>query len=352
MSSLSLELHYHLREDAHSMNAHIRNKCEAETLAAFQHILEQLGVELEIETSAFEEGGLREIWKFVTKPQHAYPNLMLLLSLLVPSFITIWKTPTPDKEKEAIEKEISKLNLEERRLSIEKLRRELQETVRPPVVPASPSAPSASASGTASAVVISGATVAAGMEALSLDNKVIARRSNFYKTLLPYSKVTSIGLTALPEDAAKRPTEHVVERREFIHFILQTNRLPTDIVDEAVIEIVAPVIMEGGMQWKGHYLGEPISFAMKDGAFKGMVLRREVSFQSGDAIRCQLAIERKLDEVGEEVITGYSVVVVLDKIDSRGARETPQGKKQRFEKLHAHDQRDLLSNLDGGEPGS
>ena len=35
MTTARLELHYHLRDQSHTMDALVRNKCEAEVLAAF-----------------------------------------------------------------------------------------------------------------------------------------------------------------------------------------------------------------------------------------------------------------------------------------------------------------------------
>lgn len=358
MHSPSLQLHYYLRDGGHSMNAHVRNKCEAEALAAFQHILGQLGLQVEIETLAYEEGGLREIWKFVTKPENAYGNLMLLLALIIPNFITAWKTPTPDKEKEAIEKEISKATLEERRLSVEKLRREIQQ-MQQAQQPATPPAAAARAPGQAAraasspAPAVSEATVRSAMEALAYDTKVITRRSNYYKTLLPYGKVTNIGMSYLRDHTLRIEGDDVLVNREsFIDFVLKTNKLPSEIVDEAIIEIVAPVIKAGNMQWKGVHKDKPIGFTMRDKAYKDMVLRREVSFLSGDAIRCQLGIERELNEIGEAVITGYSVNVVLEKIDSTGVSVTPQGRRHRFDDRNKNAQAslDLVDRPDGGRP--
>src|SRR4051812_43717619 len=73
MNPPSLELHYYLRNNSHAMNAFIRNKCEAEALAAFSYIAERLGIELAIESVAHEEGGLKDIWNFVCKPEVAWP---------------------------------------------------------------------------------------------------------------------------------------------------------------------------------------------------------------------------------------------------------------------------------------
>ena len=117
-----LELHYHLRDGSHSMNAVIRNKCEAEALAAFQYIAAELGIEVLLETTAHTEGGLKEVWAFVTKTEN-----FLAANFLILLIATFWNyVPPPDKEMEALNKEVAKATIEEKKLSIEKLKQELR----------------------------------------------------------------------------------------------------------------------------------------------------------------------------------------------------------------------------------
>lgn len=54
-----LELHYFLQDNAHKMDAIVRNKCEHELLEIVKEITQSLGVELTIESEAFIEGGLK-----------------------------------------------------------------------------------------------------------------------------------------------------------------------------------------------------------------------------------------------------------------------------------------------------
>lgn len=360
MTDPSLQLHYYLQDDAHEMNAFIRNKCEAELLAAFQYFAEQLGVDVIIESSAYEEGGLKEVLKFAFKPEHGYTNLMAALTLLIGSFIQVWNAPPkPNKELEAINLDIAKETLEEKRLANEKARRELEkagserERAPAPATPAS-AGKRASASGAPNIgfmtefpaellTVTQDRTInKKAMAYLSVEPRFNVRRSNFYKTLLPYDKVTAFGMGVKVAKAS--PDEVVVNKRDFNKYVLTTDRLEPVVVEEAVIHITAPVIDGSNVKWKGILEGEPINFAMKDAAFKNMVVRREVSFQNGNAIRCRLLVERKLDEVGEVEITNRTVEVVIEKLDATGnAIETPQGKRQRFFDKHAKDQQPLFN---------
>lgn len=307
-----LELHYHLRDNSHAMSAVIRNKSEAEALAVCLHIAAELGIPLQLESSAFTEGGLREIWQFIGQNN---TQLTLLLAVIVLVFSRI---PVSDPEMDALNKEVAKATIEEKKLTIEKLKRELNE-----------GAPKQE-------------TIVATARALEHDLKVVTRRSNFYRGLLDYDKVTAIGFTPTPNSSVTPPEEHTVQRHDFAKFVLGTDKLPVEVIDDARIEIVAPVLKDGVYLWKGIYEGQPISFSMLDQEFKTAVIRREVSFANGSTIDCVLNVHRKFDEVGDVNITGYSVATVIAKSDGVTAEETAQGKRYRFNKRLAAGQGHLF----------
>lgn len=370
MNPPSLELHYHLKNDSHAMDAFIRNKCEAEALAAFSYIADRLGVEFAIESLAQEEGGIRDFWQFITKTENQL--IVTVLALIVNNAVSVWNAPPkPDREMDAINKDIAKASLEEKRLAIEKAKLELKklmvEATTPPATPASypmpapalPPAPAnravpAHSAGRTMGYVLSAMTpsevetalaqpslevadaVAQAITFISNEPKFITRRSNFFKALLPYNKVTAFGFRL--RAPYHHDDEFIIEKTDFLKYVLKTDKLPPEMVTEALITIVAPVIDGSGMAWKGIFLDEPISFFMKDSAFKDQVVQRQVSFQHGDAIRCSLVVERKLDEIGEVIVTSRSVDVVIEKIDQGGVTETAQGKRHRFENKNTSSQ--------------
>lgn len=307
-----LELHYHLRDNSHAMSAVVRNRSEAEALAVCLRIAAELGIPLQLESSAFAEGGLREIWQFIGQNN---AQLSLLLAVIV---LVLSRIPTSDSEMNALNKEVAKATIQEKRLNIEKLKRELDE-------------------GTPKQE-----TIAATARAFEHDLKVVTRRSNFYRGLLDYDKVTAVGFTPVPDLSVNLSEEHTVQRRDFAKFVLPTDKLPVEVVDDARIEIIAPVLKDGTYLWKGLYDGEPISFSMLDQEFKTAVIRREISFVNGSTIDCVLNIHRKLDEVGDINVTGYSVATVLAKSDGIASEETVQGKRYRFNKRLAASQGHLF----------
>jgi hypothetical protein len=82
---------------------------------------------------------------------------------------------------------------------------------------------------------------------------------------------------------------------------------------------------------------------MIDKDFKEDVLFERISFQHGSAITSVLYIHKKLDEIGEIVITGYSVDTVLDNIDGQKRSETVQGRQYRHHKKLVDNQGDLFA---------
>ncbi len=309
-----LELHYHLRDNSHAMSAIVRNRSEAEALAVCLHIATELGIPLQLESSAFAEGGLREIWQFIGQNN---AQLSLLVAVIV---LVLSRIPTSDSEMNALNKEVAKATIQEKWLNIEKLKRELDEDIPKQE------------------------TIAATARAFEHDLKVVTRRSNFYRGLLDYDKVTAVGFTPVPDLFVNHSEEHTVQRRDFAKFVLPTDKLPVEVVDDARIEIIAPVLKDGTYLWKGLYDGKPISFSMLDQEFKTEVIRREISFVNGSTIDCVLNIHRKLDEVGDINVTSYSVATVLAKSDGIASEETVQGKRYRSNKRLAASQ-DLFDQM-------
>ncbi|CAB3804385.1 hypothetical protein [Pararobbsia alpina] len=365
-----LEVHYYLQDDSHSLDAVVRNRCEAEFLAAVSYIAQTLGVELRFEATVPAEGGFRDIWRIVVgKASHPLLGTVLipLVSLVLTQTVNIWNAPPkPNPELEKQQLEINRLIIEHWKLENQLSQLEIQKRERESALASKPSAqpqagtaatmtvpappPMPAAEHPPSAVNDSIPLVSANASGkplqLQRDLKVVTRRSNFYKHLLAYERATAVGFRVVPVDGPS-PDEAITERSQFAAFIMQSNVLEPD-VSEALVEIVSPVISEGDMKWKGRRSGEVITFAMNDWAFKQQVFRNEVSFQHGDSIRCVLETDRKLDEAGNEKITGYRVTTVLDKIDGSGkVHETFQGRRKRFaDKQPADGQADLFGTTD------
>lgn len=308
-----LELHYYFDDESHSIDAHIRNKCESELLAIISEAAAYLGIEIHIDAEALREGGIKNNWKLTSK------NIALLSLFLSIITAVLSRYPPSDEELDKLKKTDIQLSIKERELNIAKLNKELTLGV-----PASE-------------------TVEAVVDSVNNNFKIITRKSNLYKNFTHCHKLNKVGFSKLNDENCAIGDESYVNRNEFIKFYLHVDELPPLIIDDAVIEIISPVLKEGTYKWKGIYNGEPISFTMLDSEFKFNVLTKKISFQHGTSIECVLRNYRKLDELGDIVSKGYAAETVLAKMDSSISVETPQGRRYKYNKMQAESQGKLFS---------
>ena len=310
--SEKFELHYYFADDSHAMDAIVRNKCEAEVIAIIQEISAILNIPVNIESEAYLEGGLRDLWKIFSRNSAPVAVLVSIISVAISLY------PKADQERVSLEKEDLQLSVEERRLKILLLRQQIKENG------------------------IEGEIIETAKEVINNNYKIITRRSNFYKELTKYQKVSKIGV--IKRSVTNQPLEEEIQiqRKKFYKFILKSHKLPPEVDEDAIIELISPVIKSGNYSWKGIYKDEPITFLMNDQNFRHEVLSGKVTFQSGAIISCVLEKGRKLDEVGEVKYTGYTVTVVQGKEDKGIWEETPQGKRYKFTKRQKDNQNDLF----------
>lgn len=314
------EIHYYFSDSSHSMNALIKNRCEAEFLAVATEIADVLGFPFELDCEALREGGVKEVWK-------ALGNNNAEIALVISALAFIWGViPHTDQELIDLQKEDARLSIEERKLSIEKLKQELDENK------------------------LSIDLVKMAASIVSGNYKVVTRKSNFYKTLSSYEKVTKVGFTERDSEDNVVSDEKIVSRSNFQNFMLVSNELEPLRNNNARIEIVAPVLKEGKAKWKGIYDDNPISFSMNDNDFKSAVISKQLSFKNGDEIMCVLLIHKKVDELGNVLTSGYSVEVVLENVKAGQLSETPQGKRYRHNKKFIDSQSDMFVESADSKP--
>lgn len=225
-----LEIHYYLIDNSHSINAFVRNKAEKDLLDALRKIGELLNSELEIETEAYQEGGLKE---FILIGG-------LVLGFLSPSINDIIvHYATKDASDEELDKKIKEETLKNLQLNNKQKELELEKEIDK-----------------------------------KLENKLVQKYiSNFYKKIDDYKKVEKIGF----KDVTNNSKEIIVERQYFKNFILEDN-VTTEEDDEAMIEIISPVLKEGKYNWRGKYKNEKIDFSMGDSKFKQEVIEGKHTF--------------------------------------------------------------------------
>jgi hypothetical protein len=313
-----LEIHYFFSEDdkSHSMDAFTRNKCEHELLQIINEIAKELDFKVKIETEAYGEGGLTELWSFLASDNG---QLTIILSIIT---IALSRIPL---RKTKLEKEDLQLSIEERKLNIELLKKELESKGIPE----------------------NKINIEKVILLLNNNYKIIKHKSNFYKQLYKYPKVKKISTTKLNKNKEKTEEPTFVERKDFDKFILESDNLDTIPDDNATIEIISPVLKKGKFKWRGiyHKLGSVIEFSMKDKEFKDNVVEDGIPFKNGTFIECVLEIERKIDDLGNVFNSNFSVLTVLRQHDEVTSFETPQGKKYKRKKDELKKQMNLFNNF-------
>ena len=279
-----LELHYYFEEsdDSHTMNAFVRNRCEFELLQIYTELQKELELDVKIETEAFEEGGLTELWSFLAD------NAIQITLLLTALSQVLSRVPL---RKSKLEKKDLKLSIEERKLNIKALKRELKEKEPEQI------------------------TIQNLNLIIDSNPKILKHLSNYFKQLYNYPKVKKISTTILSNNNTKIEEPKFISRTDFDKFIIESDELGSEIDENATIEIISPVLKKGKYKWKGVYnkIGEAVDFYMKDKIFKQSVIAEGIEFKNGTFIECVLEKSIKMNEVGEIYTSAYSVLTVLKK---------------------------------------
>jgi len=310
LTARKFEMHYFFKDNSHYMDAFVRNKCEHEILEIFRQINQIFGLEVEIDSEAYLEGGLKE-WITITVKK--YPTIAAIIIGILINVMSDYLTT---------DKELAELQKRELRLSIEKLKHDLNDINNPTIDD--------------NFIDIS--------KVLNNDVKIRKHKSNYYEHLYNCHKITKIESTPLSLKNEKLSASRVVLREDFQNYIMVTDDLPPQVDEEAKIEIISPVLKKGKFTWKGLYKGEVIDFYMKDQHFKEAVISDKESFVNGTYIESVLEISRKINNLGEVKNSGYSVLTVIKKDDGFATILTKQGKQYRAEQEEK--KRQLSLNLD------
>ncbi|OAV67758.1 hypothetical protein Barb4_02330 [Bacteroidales bacterium Barb4] len=167
------------------------------------------------------------------------------------------------------------------------------------------------------------------LQRLSKSTVITKKKSNFYDALEKYPKVKQISITIEDNEKDIVTKEQIIHRSTFKDFILVSNNLDPIQVNDAIIEIISPVLKKGEYKWKGIYEGKILSFTMKSNEFKTKVQAGKIEFKNGFSIKCLLEIKRIIDNNGYEKITDYNIIRVNEYFENDKPIETQEGKKYR-----------------------
>jgi hypothetical protein len=279
------EVHYIFQDSSHSMDAFVRNDSEKELLGLFREMSILLGISVKIETEPRKEGGLRDIFKIISRNER---HITLTISIL-----TLIMSRIPVENKDLVD-----LQIENLRLDNELKTRELNSNhSRQPIK-----------------VNIESEGIEQLLEHLVEDYRILWHRSNFYKRINSYHKIDSVSFQNLNNENQPISNETIIHRHQFTNYILRSDAFPPNIDEDAYIDIISPVLKKGRFNWKGFYNGEIISFEMADKTFQDSVLNKKVEFITGTIIKCVLHQTRKIDEIGAVKVVHSKVITVFDVI--------------------------------------
>lgn len=281
------ELHYYLKDNSHAMNAFVRNKAEKDFLEAVKRIGELLDSELKIETEAYQEGGLKELILI------GFLGTLHYLSPSINDMITHYATR--DTQTKELDQKIKEETLKNLKLDNQQKQIKIQEQIDK-----------------------------------KLNDKLVQKYiSNFYKKIEAYEKVERIGYRSLESNE----DEYIVERKDFKNFILHDNKTISE-DDDAMIEVISPVLKEGKYNWRGRYKNEKIDFSMADSKFKREVIEGKHRFSNGSLINCHLEMKITFDEFGDEKSRTYRVLQVFgtQELELGELKLREAGKKRKYQK--------------------
>lgn len=313
----TLELHYWFNDKSHTMDANIQNKCEFAFLGVINEISRVLNAQIVLETEPLADGGIKRWFKIISKEESkkATIKIALVTALATSIFITPITTTVSTITEKIIEQifeddEIKELEKEKLKLEIEKLRQETK------------------------------------IKNYHLDyNSVIKKKkSNFYESLDKYPKINKVSFQIEDDNKNQIAKTQTIFRKDFKKFILTSDDIAPVENENAIIEIISPVLKKGNYKWYGIYDGISIPFNMKSKEFKTLVQTGEIQFKNGTTINCFLTIRKKIDGEGLEKIVGYDVIRVNNYFESDKPIETPEGKQHREKKEADKNQLNLFAD--------
>jgi hypothetical protein len=270
-------------------------------LALVKEIAKQLGVDLRIEAEAYGEGGLEVYLTLIGKHVHALTLIGGLVTAVCTGGAWVYYQSklldqqikindfTLDRDKKISEQQLqqNELNLKKTRLEIKKMEQEASGD--------GPRSPATDAN--LSLRLDELPTVESVLPSLATNRRIIKFRSQFYQSLLSYSKVSAVGFA--PTHWPTADQQRVVPRASFGEFVVRLEELEPTKVEGAEIEIISPVLVRDGGKWRGRFEGHAISFLITDEVFLGQVAQKRVKFQNGTTLVCRMLISLREDEAGE-----------------------------------------------------
>lgn len=294
LEAKTLEIHYYLDDGSHAIDAKAFYACQQELVGLIDYVAKQLNVEVSVETIALNEGGIKAWLKAEGKSNANQLIIGIVVAMLtavpIASIGTLVQHGVEEYIKSSELKELERLRIEKERLILQAEIDSIKANQRK-------------------------------FDKQSVDTTIRSKRSNFYKHSESIDNLKAVEFIQKEEpDSSSYTWREKVYRAQFSSYMINSTELDPIEVEDAHIEIVSPVLKRGKAKWRGIYNQEFISFSVLDPDFLESVYTRKVSFSNGSEILCSLQEKHKINDKGEDAISGYEVIEVYE-LQSNG---TPQ----------------------------
>ena len=307
LNSNTVELHYHFTDHEHHIDAFVQNRCEHELLVLMKELTKYFEFEFSIETELTQSGGIRKFFKIkpndLSKKDKKQIDIAVrtaICTALITSFLinplsipatkivsNLMDKIFEDKELAEIEKEKAKEELKSLKLDNIKKQQEIESNAQ-----------------------------------------LRISRSNFYEILNEYERLDSVEFLEEDEQKNRAIVYQRIPQIDFEKYIIQQDTLEDEIVENAMVAIVSPVLSKNtkNIKWRGYYNGELIPLIMKSEEFVTSVDEGLIEFKNGFIINCNLRIEREKKKDDEEK-RRYIVTEVISYVINEKVFETMEGKR-------------------------
>lgn len=273
-TNLKIELRYRFDdENKHSMNAEIFNECEKQFIKAIKSTEKYFEDTIEIKIKPREEGSLIDILTVVVNNPEIRTTFTTLLVVFATKFFDSKFSSAKHKTDETSKK-------------LENLH-SIKDQIK------------------------TGTLTADDFDYIASNDKDLRKhKSNFFKSAKQEKDVIKIESTT-KSDIKVQPIIIIVDRKDFDNFIITKTTEEVEEIQEAKIYIVAPILIKDRRDsWKGILDGVSIDFRVGDKDFLQQVWNKEINFQNGTFINCELKTTTSTNIETEDVKVSREVINV------------------------------------------
>lgn len=275
-NTLTIQLRYCFDdENKHTMNAEVFNECERQFIKAIKSTEKYFEDTLQVKIKPREAGSLIDIFTVAINNPAITTTFTTLITIFATKFFDIKFSTAKHKTDEVNQK------LE----NLQKIREQIK----------------------------AGTLTENDFDYIAINDKDLRKqKSNFFKTAKKEKDVTKIETTT-STNINEQPIIIVVTRQDFDSFIIADTTEQTDETQEAKIYIVAPILIKGRRDaWKGIFEESNVDFKIADKEFLEQVWNKQINFQNGTYINCELKTTTTTNIETEEIKISREVINVAN----------------------------------------